>query len=674
MNDTLTYEPITSKKTDAETTEQETIVFIPDPVQKKKSIATLFITDLPFTAGKVNKNDVPVIGYKGITDQHSEYLRVLDPKLISLIDHKNVKNVVLLYNSNCMDAGFKPGTEDDLSKPLFNVYYSVKNFRDRLSDYNNEIALWFAHIKHQFLFNKIITLDDLCDDQKPKTVAEQLKKFKNKSNPFFEKINISEFSLNRLYSHLKLKDATSFYAYHSERLSYSEFVFKHVRYCYDGDKLEKIQHQDARLYLRVGSDYYKRIMNLNTHDEYEEVLKPWKVGEINRDYDSGFFSQIPRFDAFANKPCNTGEYQRIITTNHNGMTSSLYNIYNPVDHEPKQAEWSTIKKFLEHIFESPNNDGKVLYEFGLDWIQLCYINPKQRLPAICLVSRERNTGKSTFLDFLKMIFQGNMTILDNERFTGKFTRHYAGKLIIGLDEGHIPLKDKTTKERIKNMIIGKVFWLEGKGKDAESVDNFSKMVMCSNDENNFMQIDMGENRFAVLKIRNFDNAGIKDDPEILDKMRAEIPAFLNFLLNRKLVYAEKETRFWFHESVYYTPYLQMVIDKTKSRLAQELEEFLQDSFLKFRKTELKFQLKDLMEALNEHTNYTFDGSKIKNYLQDEKNMVPENKPVHYKLYKYNEKADIEDLEVTEETRKGRVYTFYHQNWLTQEQLSDSKSL
>lgn len=40
----------------------------------------------------------------------------------------------------------------------------------------------------------------------------------------------------------------------------------------------------------------------------------------------------------------------------------------------------------------------------LDYLQLLYLYPIQKLPILLLVSEERNTGKSTFLNFLKAIF------------------------------------------------------------------------------------------------------------------------------------------------------------------------------------------------------------------------------------------------------------------------------
>lgn len=71
-------------------------------------------------------------------------------------------------------------------------------------------------------------------------------------------------------------------------------------------------------------------------------------------------------------------------------------MYTELNHDMEAGEWPNIEKFLLHIFQSKNTSGETMYEFGLDYIQLTYFNPTQRLPILCPVSRERNTGKSTF--------------------------------------------------------------------------------------------------------------------------------------------------------------------------------------------------------------------------------------------------------------------------------------
>lgn len=635
-------------------------VYLPGAVSDQKTIASLFVTDLPFTANLALKANIPIVGYKGITNQYSENLQVLHPDFTQLLQEKKVTTVVLVYNSDVLDPGYSYGSDKDLSWPLFSLYYAVKKFKDLLTAFDRNITLIWTNIKHQFQFEQVITLDDL-EKKHPDRTFIHLQNFKSQENSFFDCINLTEKSLNRLYSHLRLKDAISFYSYHADQLKQNEFVFRSVCYCHDGDKLEKIKYTETKLYLRVGPFYYKRIMVNNAHDQYEEVLKPWSVGEIGRDYGTDFIRQITRYDSFVNKPNNSGEYQRLITSSHNGIVSNLFNIYHPVDWEPVAGEWPIIEKFLKHIFSACNVDGEVLYEFGLDYIQLSYQNPRQRLPILALVSGERNTGKSTFLDFLKLIYGANMAILDNQRFNPKFTSHFAGKLFVAIDEGHIPLHDKTTKEMIKNMATGKVMWLEGKGSNAEVIENFTHLLFCTNDERNFMQIDSGENRFAVLKVPSFRKQGMKDDPDMLEKMRKEIPAFLNFLQNRRLHYQVKTTRFWFPDEVYITEALQVVMDNTKSVIEKELEEWLNDSFLTFGEIELNYTLTDIMQELNKYSESKFSKSKIKEILAAIYNIKP-GKLTRYDYF--NIKADGEPEELK---RVGRCCSFFAKDWLTEEE-------
>jgi len=59
-------------------------------------------------------------------------------------------------------------------------------------------------------------------------------------------------------------------------------------------------------------------------------------------------------------------------------------------------------------------------ELGLDYLQILFTQPTQMLLILLLVSNERNTGKTTFLSFLKMIFGKNATFNTNEDFRSQF--------------------------------------------------------------------------------------------------------------------------------------------------------------------------------------------------------------------------------------------------------------
>lgn len=97
-------------------------------------------------------------------------------------------------------------------------------------------------------------------------------------------------------------------------------------------------------------------------------------------------------------------------TNYQKEISGFYNLYEPIDHVPTEGDFSDIEKLLLHIFEEQ-------YELGLDYMQLLYMQPTQKLPILLLVSEERNTGKTTFLNFLKAIFR-IMPLLIQMRISG----------------------------------------------------------------------------------------------------------------------------------------------------------------------------------------------------------------------------------------------------------------
>ncbi|NQU53781.1 MAG: hypothetical protein HQ522_14725, partial [Bacteroidetes bacterium] len=421
----LTYKPISGGNTSEEQT--ETNVYIPAEVRKKTKITTLYVTDLPFTANLAIKANLPVVGYKGICDQYSDTLYILEPDFAQFLQQKKIHTVVLLLNSDTVHPYFTVGEDKDLSKPLYNIFNAVKKFSNLINSFDQDITFIYSNLKHHLFYEGLKTIDDV-GEKHPK-LFKSISNYRAKSNAFLDSINISELSTRNLYNHLKLKNVNDFYSYHADRLKRYDFTFRSVNYFYDGDKIEKINYIDTKLYMRVGPYYYKKILMLNPHDELEEVLEPWPIGEITRDYGAEFIKQIPRYDSFTNKPSNTGEYQRTFTLNRNGITSEQYNLYNPVDWEPSSGEWPYIEMFLKHIFSAKNVDGEGMYEWGLDYMTHTYVRPKQRLPVVALVSEARNTGKTTYLDFNKLLYSANITILDNSRFNPKFTSHFAGKLI-----------------------------------------------------------------------------------------------------------------------------------------------------------------------------------------------------------------------------------------------------
>ena len=195
--------------------------------------------------------------------------------------------------------------------------------------------------------------------------------------------------------------------------------------------------------------------------------------------------------------------------------------------------------------------------------------------------------------------------------------------------------------------------------------------MCSNDEDNFMQIDRGENRFCVIKVDAFDRK--KTVANLPDLMQEEVPHFLHFLMNRELYYERGKSRFSFEEEVYMTEAMQKVIDKTRSRLERELREFLRDAFLKFRKQELKYSAIDLSKELNESTSFKFEKSKISDFLKDELKIFPTTKVEKYTIWDLNDSTEEVGEPDIKQKKSGTPFSFHAQDWLTEEEYKTIES-
>src|SRR5699024_1902343 len=176
--------------------------------------------------------------------------------------------------------------------------------------------------------------------------------------------------------------------------------------------------------------------------------------------------------------------------NYQKEIKGFYNRYMQLSHtigEMTQPEdFPITMEFLEHIF------GEQL-DVGLDYLTILWQKPLQILPILCLVSEDRNTGKTTFLNWLKLVFEDNMTINKNEDFRSNFNSDWSEKLIVAVDE--VLLDRKEDSERIKNLSTATYYKTEAKNKDKVESIFFGKFILCTNNEHNFIMIDEKEIRY-----------------------------------------------------------------------------------------------------------------------------------------------------------------------------------
>lgn len=332
-------------------------------------------------------------------------------------------------------------------------------------------------------------------------------------------------------------------------------------------------------------------------------------------------------------------------TDYRHNVNNFYNLYEPITHVPVEGDFRHIQSLIGHIFGEQ-------HEMGIDYLQLLYLKPTQKLPILLLVSEERNTGKSTFLNFLKALFQENVTFNTNEDFRSQFNADWAGKLMIVVDE--VLLNRREDSERLKNLSTAHSYKMEAKGKDRYEVQFFAKFVLCSNNENFPVYIEPEATRYWVRKVRKLE----KDDTSFLQKLKDEIPAFLYHLQHRDLTTKEK-SRMWFAPSLIRTAALEKII--RCSRIELDMAELLLDIMDNMQVDVVDFCINDLLALFN-YSMVRVERHQVRNVLQQCWKLEPALNALSYSTYQI---SVLPGQKYSASPKKvGRFYT------VTREKLKD----
>ena len=373
--------------------------------------------------------------------------------------------------------------------------------------------------------------------------------------------------------------------------------------------------KDSHFYIRVGTTYYKLIERPQISGDKITSLVKWSRETIVQDHGKKIIYDIPKYDGFCCIP-NHLNYQKTV--------ENFYNIYNEIPYQPSVSKVSVDEipfsiSFLQHIFGNQ-------VDLGLDYLKILLENPTQILPILCLVSKERATGKTTFLKWMKEIFGRNMTYIKGDSFNSQFNSDWASMLIIAIDEVFFDRKEIT--ERLKYLSTTNKDKLENKGKDREEIDFFGKFILCSNNEDNFIQIDENEIRFWVLKI----NPIKLENTEFLQNLISEIPQFLSFLIHRKF-YSQKKSRMWFSPDEIKTKALQKLVFKNGNKLEAKIVELLYEFFESNEVQEISVVPQDILNMLNRmFRQLNFSRNDVRTILKDKWKLEPQKNGLTYIRY------------------------------------------
>lgn len=359
----------------------------------------------------------------------------------------------------------------------------------------------------------------------------------------------------------------------------------------------KPEEYEKGMFIEIAGTIHKKSLVPTSDGKTVESWIPWSMASIMRRYGRDKTRQIveemPIFDGIRIVPEHIN-YRPVIGRYLNG--------YQPLAYQPMAgANWNHIAALLRHIFGEQ-------YELGLDYIQLLYVQPKQKLPVILLVSQETGTGKSTFCRLLKEIFGANATELTNSMMRSNFNSSWAGKLLVYIEETLLDRREDS--EFIKNIVTADSMAVEAKGKDAVERDLYVKFVMCSNDEERPILLAPEDSRFWVRKVPPITEK--KPGENFFEEIKKEIPYFLHFLLERKLS-TENVDRLWFDRDLIVTEAWRKIVHNSRSACERQMVELLLDVMKTCEIQELKYSIKDLV-TLMRYEDYKVNREVIKKIL------------------------------------------------------------
>lgn len=314
-------------------------------------------------------------------------------------------------------------------------------------------------------------------------------------------------------------------------------------------------------YVRVGVKYFKLAHKVDRFGVDREELLVWSKDEIKQDYGKEMLARVNTYDDFIIEP-NNEKHQKAVR--------GYYNLYAPFPHQKNKFN---VKKDLDKIKWSMNLMKHIFgnqIDLGLRYLKVLYEKPKQALPILVLTSEERSTGKSTFVDWLSIMFGGNMVIINPQDISSSFNSSYATKNIIAIEESRFDSVQAT--EKLKALATQKTLLVNTKFVTPYNTPFYGKLIITSNDESKFSKVDEAEIRYWVRKIPSLDGKG---NHNILEDLTDEIPYFLHFLSEQPKIDYSLSRQVFTPEEIE-TEALTVVKKESKESLQKDIEIFLDD--------------------------------------------------------------------------------------------------
>jgi len=628
--------------------------------EEQEDCPTLVITEGQFKARKACIEGIPTVGLTSIS--HFKSNGTLHAEIIEFIKVCKVKTVIVLWDGDCRNISLKDleRMEPIDKRPKYFLHYA-RSIKEQIKLFSKKTDVFFSTINTYSLHGEPKGIDDLflIHQDKKEDILRDFENVGNFPGTFISWLPMnSEEDIKGLRKFFKLQWVNDFYQFHQDKIRDKSFIWSGNTYKIEKGKPVMEISADIKRYKRIGINYYK-IINTPVPSGWkgetvtEEVLEPWSKTAILEDHPKHVIDQIERYEGFTNVASHT-DYQPVIN-NH-------WNLYSNINHKVEEGEWPHIQLLLKHLFEEHYEN-----EMILDYITILFRYPMQKLPVICLVSKDQETGKSTFLYLMKLIFKQNMAIISNNDLTSDFNSHWTSKLIVASEETLLEKKDGY--EKIKSLSTAKEIMRNEKNKTAKTIPCMIHFIFCSNHEDDFIKINDHDSRLWIRKVKPLTESIADFDY----KLEQEIPAFLHYITNREIKYKTAGKRLFFTPKDFQTDAFRNVVKNSEPGVIKELRIKLEDYFVRHRVPELKMTADDLRQVFGIRGENNYLNKVIKDFLRVErfKNGQGNEAVTTYWFFTDNPN-DVDQPFVN--NRKGRPFVFNASDFLSIEEIEEPETI
>jgi hypothetical protein len=345
-------------------------------------------------------------------------------------------------------------------------------------------------------------------------------------------------------------------------------------------------NRDLNHYVMINNDIHRLQYGDPTLINQTPVQKnvfTQKFGFSTDDWQS-----LPEFEGYTVEPLHE-DYRRKV--------DGKWNLYNPLVIHPKEGEFPTIKKLINHLYGKNAVEEDQVEEL-YDYHTVLLKNPKQVQQARVLYSKVQGSSKSALAKLEELMFRTNYSKIRGHEFFGDFNMIWIRSLVIHMDEPYFGKNSLDVSRRIRDMVTATTMNLRKMKQDHVPVPFFGKLLFTTNDSN-FMPFERTDRRYWIRETVKHIGG---DDPQFFEKLEAEVPHYLYFLLHREMKYPQRaDVTFWLPESVITnTNGFKKLVSDTQEGVVDIATDLLTSYFISNPEaTKVHFKLRDLYNQILE---------------------------------------------------------------------------